>query len=371
MRSLKEILSENELCFPIDIQSENIITDLRRIYKKYNKFVKSIIGENRNITLDMKVYSKITNVEQKILSVISSYLDGNVITAYNSFKYLMPIIDDVLKNFKLLERTENLLPYKELYRIRLSGMPSIKRKDIFHVPYNKRRKVNSFRFSIPGNPALYLGTSAYICWEEMGRPSLDDVHISRFVFVNAKKMNLLNISLTNKLLLSYLKEFPEEEFDERITVKALTQSINSFFILWPLIASCQMKVKEKELPFKPEYIIPQLLMQHVQKNNEIDGIIFSSTRVEVADIEPNKTINIVFPAKKQIGNNEFCLDLVEKLHMTEPLSCKLYRTAIHKGMIDYKQKEDFEIVSGLKTFYSMSDFGIIEAATKKMKPEKV
>ncbi len=311
-------------------------------------------------------YQMIKKVEEKILLVISHYLEGNVIASYNSFNYLMKKIDPVLDSFKLLERDKELMPYKELYRIRLSDLPSLEMGDLFHVPYNKRRIINSYRFSIPGNPALYLGTSSYICWEEMDRPSFDEIHISKFELAEDNTVNLLNISVTNKILLSYLNKFPEEEFDERITIKTLIKTINSYLILWPIIASCQIKVKERQMPFKPEYIIPQILMQHVQRNSNIDGIIFSSTRVNVNNIDPNKTINVVFPAKKQIDSEKFCSTLVKKIYMTSPLSCKLYRTVIHKGLLEYEQKNDLELVKGLQTIYSDSDFGFYEKALKKL-----
>lgn len=71
------------------------------------------------------------------------------------------------------------------YRIRCdrSEFKIPQRGDIFHVPFEKRRLVGNQRYSIAGLPCLYLGSSIWICWEELGRPPLDSVWVSRFRIV--------------------------------------------------------------------------------------------------------------------------------------------------------------------------------------------
>ena len=41
------------------------------------------------------------------------------------------------------------------------------RKRVFHVPFNLRSKMSTTRYSIPGYPALYLGTSIALNCEEI------------------------------------------------------------------------------------------------------------------------------------------------------------------------------------------------------------
>ena len=59
----------------------------------------------------------------------------------------------------------------ELYRIR----PHIDKPDhdvclidLFHIPYSERYLVKNERFSISGQPCLYLATSLNIAWKEYG-----------------------------------------------------------------------------------------------------------------------------------------------------------------------------------------------------------
>ena len=55
-----------------------------------------------------------------------------------------------------------------LYRMRISK-ETLSKEKMFHVPFNMREKVSSARFSIPGFPCLYLGTSLEVCWNEIKR----------------------------------------------------------------------------------------------------------------------------------------------------------------------------------------------------------
>ena len=56
---------------------------------------------------------------------------------------------------------------------------------MFHIPFNKRGKVETQRYSAPGYPCLYLGSSVNACWEELGQPRFDDMMVSRFVVKEA------------------------------------------------------------------------------------------------------------------------------------------------------------------------------------------
>lgn len=57
----------------------------------------------------------------------------------------------------------------QFFRCR-KGNPSISfsTKDMLHLPCSLRAKSGNYRFSIPGNPSLYLSNSSYGCWIETG-----------------------------------------------------------------------------------------------------------------------------------------------------------------------------------------------------------
>lgn len=367
---LTEILSNKVLDYPLVINTDNLVVELIKIFDDYKKYVNSIINKNYNLHLSSDDQIKIEKTIDIILRVFERYLSGEVAGAYNTLLNLIKLQKAELDFFCLENRTKELLPFENLYRLRASNAGKLSRKDIFHVPYSKRKYVNSYRFSIPGLPAIYLGSSLYVCWEEMSRISLDELYVSRFRFNVGESVSLLNLSYTNKLLLNHLEEFPEEQLDASEISQIIIKSIHNYFNIWPLIAACGIKVQNTDAPFKPEYIIPQLLMQYIGREKQYDGIMFSSTRIGALRVDPKKCINVVLPVRKQDTKTDYCPVLAKKIVLSEPLSIKFYKTTIHKGFGTYAPT-DFELIKGLSTNYSLTDFGFIERAVNKLDVEKL
>lgn len=359
-----EIINRSSLDFPIRINTNEIYIELECLFGNYVSYVKLINTLNTQIQITNSEIDKLQSLCTRLLHVYEKYLSGEPGGAYNTFQNIIKDFENEFNIFNIEDKESIYLPIQNLYRLRKVDTTKLERKDIFHVPLHKRKYVNSYRFSIPGLPALYLGTSSYVCWEELLRPSLDDLYISKFIFNPSEKISLLNLSITNQLLISFIKDHSSNIL-ESINETDLIILIKNYLILWPLLASCQIKVQDPDAPFKPEYIIPQLLMQYIGRVKKYDGIIYPSTRVNATYIDPRKCLNIVLPVKKQKVNSNFCLELQKKVLLTEPVSIKFYKTIIHKGM-GSSQPTDFEIVKGLKTHYSLTDFGYIERAVEKL-----
>ncbi|MFW8247620.1 hypothetical protein ACOIDW_27415, partial [Klebsiella pneumoniae] len=67
---------------------------------------------------------------------------------------------------------------KPLFRVRKSDTPLSEREEIFHIPFTERQNVSAQRYSVAGLPCLYLGTSLYVCWQEMNKPDFDKLYLS-------------------------------------------------------------------------------------------------------------------------------------------------------------------------------------------------
>ncbi len=87
-----------------------------------------------------------------------------------------------------------------LYRVRCSDSELSERKDMFHIPFHLRHLVGTQRYSIAGLPCLYLGTSIYVCWQEMGKPDLNKMYLSRFKCVNSDNVKVINFSYSLETL---------------------------------------------------------------------------------------------------------------------------------------------------------------------------
>ena len=195
---------------------------------------------------------------------------------------------------------------------------------IFHVPFEKRHLVGNQRYSIAGLPCLYLGSSLWICWEELGRPDLDKVWISRFRF--AKEVKVLDFQYPPHLLwriFQAIRENREDIFDPAAK-KALLERFNdrliaSYILIWPLIAACSIKVESKEGYFYPQYIIPQTLLQWVTREGIVDGIRYFSTQTPYRKGDAQAHSNCVFPAKTSARSGQ-CEVLRSMFTLTDPVS---------------------------------------------------
>ncbi|MDD8964989.1 hypothetical protein LAY44_22110, partial [Escherichia coli] len=127
----------------------------------------------------------ITSFSEKITETLKLFLTGNIKEAYSTF-------DQAITNTKMNDHVFNMtVPLTKLcniitplYRVRKSDSVLRERKDLFHIPFKLRHRVSAMRFSVSGLPCLYLGTSIFVCWQEMGKPDFDKLYISSFISNN-------------------------------------------------------------------------------------------------------------------------------------------------------------------------------------------
>lgn len=152
----------------------------------------------------------------------------------------------------------------QFFRSRL-GTPNraFKAKDMLHLPKSMRSKSGNYRFSIPGNPSMYLTNSSYGCWIEMGCPAEIDFNVSPILLEGNQRIFNLVISIRD---FRCLNEFEEDR-------------VHCWLKLYLLaIATCYI-IKEEDRTFKSEYIISQSLMMACKKMG-YDGIAYYSHRVD-------------------------------------------------------------------------------------------
>lgn len=236
--------------------------------------------------LERESISKIWN---ELIHVIILYLSGCQADAFETFYALF------LKNFDSL-RLGTISKDSCLYRMRVgkNGYEEFtSNEEMSHIPFQLNHKVGNERYSMSGFPSLYLGSSVYVCWEEMRRPDIDYANIALF----KTKTDIKVIDLSNR----DHYHFTDEKFADC------------------LVIACSIPVQFPDDPFKPEYIIPQMLLQSLVRYNKdsknekrIAGIKYSSTHVKDSKLwinYPENRINrqlfynYVFPAfdRKEMG----------------------------------------------------------------------
>ena len=200
------------------------------------------LEDNEQPEIWADVLAKMKKVIKKLKLIALNSYKGLPSTAYTQLNYMMDkqIHDDLIWC--------NIPAQHNFYRMRTfpDRRNGIKFKEMFHIPITKRRVVGTERYSIPGYPCLYVGKSSYVCWEEMGRPLMSSCWCSRL-------QNIVEISVLDLRI-------PSEEI--------FCNNISKYAIVAPLIIASMIPMKGKGSDvFKPEYLIPQLLMEWIIKKN--------------------------------------------------------------------------------------------------------
>lgn len=193
--------------------------------------------------------------------------------------------------------------------------------ELFHIPLSKRAYSNNERFSLVGFPSLYLSTMLPLAWQECGYPQkyyYSEYQYNYNVDLNSGK-RLIEDEL--KFLLLYS---PSEIVFWGNSVKynnfALwLEVLTRYLKTYPLILACSFVNQSGKVPYKQEYIIPQMLMQWVQRNSsKIQGIEYFTC----ADISMRTSewcaYNIVIPAMPPYDDQKYSIPLKEKFCWTSP-----------------------------------------------------
>ena len=152
----------------------------------------------------------------------------------------------------------------QFFRCRL-GNPSksFKAKEMMFLPEKMRAKSGNYRFSIPGNPSLYLANSSYGCWIETGFPSETDFNVSPVILDGTQK--IFNLAVT-------VRDFTKlNDFE--------SSRVHCWIKLLMLSLATSYKISEEGRTFKSEYLISQSIMMACKKL-KYNGVAYYSKRVD-------------------------------------------------------------------------------------------
>lgn len=185
-----------------------------------------------------------------------------------------------------------------LFRLRKGDFRNGGDGALFHVPFELRHLVGSQRYSIPGYSALYLAGSFFTAWCELDRPTLSNLSYAKFRFKGDR--TFLDLGLP------YLK--PQEMWE-----------YYSLFAMFPLLMACMVRVKHPEAPFKPEYIMPQLMLKLVREHSQFfSGIAYMSNKVPASFTQYSLgSRNFVVCTFNSLGRFGWDAKLAETMEMSD------------------------------------------------------
>jgi hypothetical protein len=309
----------------------------------------------------MSTMERLEDLTNAIIKAVDFYYHGKPFDAYDSLKKGI-----TLTEIHKFWENHSFEPKQNFYRIRKkdSNYP-LSREELFHIPFNLRGKIKTQRFSIPGFPTLYLSNSIYTAWEEMRRPNLEAIQAARL----ENKSSLKLIDLTNS---KYSGNYDMEKKTKQMKIYD--------FLMWPLVAACSIKVNETDDYFKPEYIIPQLLLQWIRNNVSVHGIKFSSTHIDLNETKSEGNFyNLALPV---IDNKEsgYCSQLSNMFQLTEVLSWQLHDLSTGGATFSFYDSElrdinpdikKIEMIEGRPFPYGYSPISMLELALKSMKAKDI
>lgn len=211
------------------------------------------------------------------------------------------------------------------FRVRASDyeFPNIQENadELFHIPLSKRAYSNNERFSLAGFPSLYLSTMLPLAWQECGYPQKYYYSEYKYKYSIDKETEERLPENELKFLMIYS---PDEIVNWGLSVKynnfdLWLDVIMRYLKTYPLILACSFVNQSGKVPYKQEYIIPQMLMQWVQRNNfKIQGIEYF-TCVDIS-MRTNEwcAYNIVIPAMPPYDEKKYSITLKEKFIWSYP-----------------------------------------------------
>lgn len=208
--------------------------------------------------------------EEKIISFFDNIIKAYELWVDAEWSKALDVFSDLLKSYQLLDSVYVSAAYDVCFRGR-KNTSVLESKDMFHIPFDKRYLIENQRFSISGQPLLYLGLSVKNVLVELDindDENLDDLKLSYVLF--NEKLRLYNLKVDNELMSdSLLNIMSRQTVDyEKLFFNGILASICSF-----------EKLQEfKRYNFHEEYVVPQLLAQSL-KAEGFDGIRYETTKL--------------------------------------------------------------------------------------------
>lgn len=333
----------------INLNLENFIMPIKLNYdNEYYSELKQRLNNYKDYIKNLNFLSKntIDNIEHNINLIIGSvedYYNANIADAKNKIFQLLDkyksdnfIISELNKSFAfrsialfsdLLDEKKDVYinDYDEMNTYSLSffrariGNSAFEKKDMLHIPFCNRELVSTQRFSIPGVPCLYLGTTSYVCWLEMDKPQDSIFNVSSFI--PPLDLKILNLVIDYRLVNKQLKvtiEINKDKKDYNINL------LESMLEIFPLVYATSFTIKNKERRFKSEYIVSQLIMQCLSDLN-IHGIAYASKKVVDSVLAFPQCINLAIPMKinkkfKIQNESDNYADMCQNILLTNPVN---------------------------------------------------
>ncbi len=268
--------------------------------------------------------SDIGSFFEEIKNVYLKWINGRIKESIDELSILV-------KNYKLLNQT-----YKFDNRFFFRGRFSKKYLDtdeLLHIPFDKRYLISNQRYSISGQPLIYLGLSILDIFAELKLQNADfvDINFSSFLLKPNQTLKVLDFTSEFESLLKTIDNIANSGGNIKFDDPQFTyyDDTNRIFYKTILISICSFKRKKESesWSFCEEYVLPQLITEII-RNDEYEGILFTSTRINNSlaySEEPfyvnRHKLNLALFTKYN-PELKYDLDLISKFEVSKPIKLR-------------------------------------------------
>ena len=280
-----------------------------RISKKYPLF-KNTTDEMLKIIKNDKV--SISSFFQSFINIYIDYITNGAYQAINKFS------DFLIKEDLITGRSISPIEYNQLlFRARPKEAQWFTENDLFHVPFSLRCKISNQRFSVSGQPMLYLTKSIITAKKELDK-DFDKLQFAAFVPNYSYYYDKKIFNLSHYIYDSIVKTLPAlcggtcKDLGPNIDlfdIRNIKREIMTNILMFPCNTTLSLKIEKKS--FTEEYVLPQMFTSIIE-NNSFAGIEYPSSKINSSIYDEhlfsdyNK--NVAFFVKYQKANN-FDMDL--------------------------------------------------------------
>lgn len=307
-----DFFNSDILDLPKERDSDDFMGYVSKMMDEYRIQMQRV--KNRTL-VDKVITTRITLVHEVTVLLqdcLNAYFQGYPHQAYHMIDKVMA---ELGPHFDMLcPRMDMSGLINPMYRFRTAGDKPFDCKDLFHIPFESRHFVGPMRYSIPGLPCLYAGGSTYVCWRELRQPDLNTIWVSRVQAKPDTKLKVLNFGQRPTCFAAWIASRTDEFKD----LNRNTAVLGAAVACWPLLALCSIRVRHDNGRFKPEYVVPQLVLQWITNKRRFHGVRYFSTHYSEYHDDPKSYMNYVFPAST-VGVTGHCPDLSSLFELTEPM----------------------------------------------------
>ena len=330
---------------PIYRNDNSVRSFLSDYYQQYSHDLNNCLNNYNGRVLPDSIYNTlrsifacVQNSSNNIISFLDAFNAGKRKKSTEIFDDMMQEISCYLPVKKLNAQVKDR--FHTYYRIRNGNVKE--REELFHIPMSKRELIGAYRYSIPGQPCLYLANGLELCFFECGMPM--DFSCSKFQLTisEGQTANFLDFSKDERSIIgdiyNWLYNCPEDK-------NSIEQYLCKFIVSFPLRAACSLSVKDRSAKFVEEYIIPQQLTAWIVERDGIDGILYqtcSSNRIA----RSWTYTNLVVPATNLTG--DYCAKLKDMFVLTNPVHV-IVRDKIVGGIYQVEQVK--KVLSAIRKLY--------------------